>query len=384
MNQSTWQESRALTAPVTGWTSAADADVAIELDNVRKSWGDHNVIKGISLQIRKGWFTALLGPSGCGKSTLLRMIAGLELPDAGRVLINGRNVTNLEPSQRQLSMVFQSYALFPHLSVRENILFGLKVRKEPAADYPQRIKRVAELLGLTALLDRKPSQLSGGQQQRVALGRAVISDAPVCLMDEPLSNLDAQLRHDMRREIRALQQSLGITMVYVTHDQTEAMSMADQVVLLRDGRIEQRDTPDGLYARPATEFAARFIGTPPMNLMDLARQDDGLGLAGTTQRPIVAAPPDAKRLGVRPEHIRIQDHGHPAVVESVEYFGADSIVVCRIGACGGIAVRAPGHLRAEAGDALTLAWQPEHQHFFAADAAVICSPGRSGADSSFL
>jgi len=349
------------------------------LENLTKQYADAAAIQDVSFTAPAGSFTVLLGPSGCGKSTTLRMIAGLDTPTSGQIHIGDRDVTHLPPSQRHISMVFQSYALFPHLSVRENILFGLKVRKEPAADFPRRLQRVADLLGLTALLDRKPSQLSGGQQQRVALGRAVISEAPVCLMDEPLSNLDAQLRHDMRREIRALQQSLGITMVYVTHDQTEAMSMADQVVLLRNGRIEQRDTPDGLYARPATEFAARFIGTPPMNLMDLSTQQDGLGIAGAQDLPIVAAPAEAKRLGVRPEHIRIDDNGRPAQVESVEYFGADSIVVCRMGTCSGIAVRAPGHLRANAGDALKLAWQPERQHFFAADAAVIPPSGRSGA-----
>ncbi|CAM3986827.1 ABC transporter ATP-binding protein [Bordetella muralis] len=354
------------------------------LEDLTKQYGDAAAIQGVSFTAPAGSFTVLLGPSGCGKSTTLRMIAGLDTPTSGHIRIGDRDVTHLPPSQRRISMVFQSYALFPHLSVRENILFGLKVRKEPSADYPRRLKRVADLLGLTALLDRKPSQLSGGQQQRVALGRAVISEAPVCLMDEPLSNLDAQLRHEMRREIRALQQSLGITMVYVTHDQTEAMSMADQVVLLRDGRIEQRDTPDGLYARPATEFAARFIGTPPMNLMDLSTQGNGLGIAGTESLPAIAAPVQAKRLGVRPEHIRIDGDGRPAVVESVEYFGADSIVVCRIGTCSGIAVRAPGHLRAAAGDAVKLTWQPEHQHFFAADAAAITPSGRSGADSPSL
>ncbi|MGN6458717.1 MAG: ABC transporter ATP-binding protein, partial [Achromobacter mucicolens] len=289
--------------------------------------------------------------------------------------IGDRDVTQLPPAKRRISMVFQSYALFPHLTVRENILFGLKVRKEPAKDFDRRLQRVASLLGLTHLLDRKPSQLSGGQQQRVALGRAVISEAPVCLMDEPLSNLDAQLRHEMRREIRALQQSLGITMVYVTHDQTEAMSMADQVVLLRGGQIEQHDTPDGLYARPASEFAARFIGTPPMNLINLAQQAGGTVIAGT-QGPVIAnAPAGAVKLGVRPEHIRIDSDGIAATVESVEYFGADSIVVCRIGDTSGVAVRVGGHLRASAGEPLRLSWPDGQQHFFAADSAVINTDG---------
>ncbi|AYD62559.1 ABC transporter ATP-binding protein [Achromobacter sp. ES-001] len=349
---------------------------SIVLDNLTKQYGGAAAIHGVSFTVPAGSFTVLLGPSGCGKSTTLRMIAGLDTPTSGTIRIGDRDVTQLPPAKRRISMVFQSYALFPHLSVRENILFGLKVRKEPARDFDRRLQRVAGLLGLEHLLDRKPSQLSGGQQQRVALGRAVISEAPVCLMDEPLSNLDAQLRHEMRREIRALQQDLGITMVYVTHDQTEAMSMADQVVLLRGGQIEQHDTPDGLYARPATEFAARFIGTPPMNLIGLAAANGAAVIAGT-QGPVIAnAPAGAIKLGVRPEHIRIDSTGIPAIVESVEYFGADSIVVCRVGDTSGVAVRVGGHLRARAGEALNLSWQDGQQHFFAADSAVINTVGR--------
>ena len=348
---------------------------SIVLDNLTKQYGAAAAIHGVSFTVPAGSFTVLLGPSGCGKSTTLRMIAGLDTPTSGSIRIGDRDVTQLPPSKRRISMVFQSYALFPHLSVRENILFGLKVRKEPARDYDRRLQRVAGLLGLNHLLDRKPSQLSGGQQQRVALGRAVISEAPVCLMDEPLSNLDAQLRHEMRREIRALQQELGITMVYVTHDQTEAMSMADQVVLLRGGQIEQHDTPDGLYARPASEFAARFIGTPPMNLIGLASGNGATVIAGADGPAIASAPAGAAKLGVRPEHIRIDDGGIPATVESVEYFGADSIVVCRVGDTSGVAVRVSGHLRARAGEALRLSWPQAQQHFFAADSAVINTVG---------
>ncbi|ARP74659.1 ABC transporter ATP-binding protein [Bordetella genomosp. 6] len=341
------------------------------LDDLTKQYGEAAAISGVSFTAPAGSFTVLLGPSGCGKSTTLRMIAGLDTPTSGRIRIGDRDVTDLPPAKRRISMVFQSYALFPHLSVRENILFGLKVRKEPARDHERRLARVAGLLGLQALLDRKPAQLSGGQQQRVALGRAVISEAPVCLMDEPLSNLDAQLRHDMRREIRALQQELGITMVYVTHDQTEAMSMADQVVLMRGGRIEQLDTPDGLYARPATEFAARFIGTPPMNLIALDAHDGRPVIAGTQGPALANAPAGAATLGLRPEHIRIEADGVPAVIESVEYFGADSVAVCRLGSCGGVAVRVNGHLRSAPGTTVGLAWPDERQHFFAADAAVL-------------
>lgn len=344
---------------------------SIVLDRISKQYGDAPAaVKDVSFTVDAGTFTVLLGPSGCGKSTTLRMIAGLDSPSAGHIHIGARDVTNLLPSKRKISMVFQSYALFPHLSVRENILFGLRVRKEPSRDFSRRLQRVADLLGLAPLLDRKPSQLSGGQQQRVALGRAVISEAPVCLMDEPLSNLDAQLRHEMRREIRALQQSLGITMIYVTHDQTEAMSMADRVVLLQHGQVEQHDAPEQLYACPRTEFAARFIGTPPMNLLHL--DADGQRIAGC-DAPI-AAPHGvgARKLGIRPEHISITDNGDvAATVEGVEYFGADSIVVCTVGTNTGIAIRVAGHLRVRPAEALKLSWRPQQQHFFDASGQAI-------------
>ncbi|WP_019937470.1 ABC transporter ATP-binding protein [Bordetella sp. FB-8] len=336
------------------------------LQNLGKQYAGNVAVDGVNLHAPAGSFTALLGPSGCGKSTTLRMIAGLDTPTSGRILIGGRDVTALAPAQRRVAMVFQSYALFPHLSVRENILFGLRVRKEPKRDYERRLSRVAGLLGLATLLERKPAQLSGGQQQRVALGRAVISEAPVCLMDEPLSNLDAQLRQDMRREIRGLQQELAITMVYVTHDQTEAMSMADQVVLLNAGRIEQQGTPQELYTRPATPFAARFIGTPPMNLVALESMFDQRVIRGTHGPGIAGAPRGARVLGLRPEHVRLDAAGLPAQIEDVEYFGADSIATCRVGDCR-VAVRVGGHLRAERGVRTGLAWDAGHQHFFADD-----------------
>src|SRR6202042_1401283 len=209
--------------------------------------------------------------------------------------IAGRDVTNLPPAARGVAMVFQSYALFPHLSVAENIVFGLKARRVPSPERALRLARATEILGIAHLLERKPGQLSGGQQQRVALGRAIVAEAPVCLMDEPLSNLDAQLRADMRREILALQRRLGITMLYVTHDQTEAMGMADQIVLLRDGRIEQDAPPVDVYARPATRFVASFIGTPPMNLFPLERYGDGMVLRGTSG-PILAPTLDSNAI----------------------------------------------------------------------------------------
>src|SRR5918995_7455102 len=243
---------------------------AVELEGVAKSWGGAAAVDGVSFCAPAGRLVALLGPSGCGKSTTLRLIAGLETANAGRIAIANREVTDLPPAKRGVSMVFQSYALFPHLSVAENIVFGLKVRDVPRAEREARLRRTAGILGLERLLDRRPSQLSGGQQQRVALGRAIVAETPVCLMDEPLSNLDAQLRVEMRREIRALQRRLGITMLYVTHDQVEAMTMADQVVLMKDGRIEQDAPPAELYERPASIFVARFVGTPPMNVVPAA------------------------------------------------------------------------------------------------------------------
>jgi sn-glycerol 3-phosphate transport system ATP-binding protein len=315
---------------------------AIKLDRVVKSWGSARAVDGISLDADEGSLLVLLGPSGCGKSTTLRLIAGLEQPDSGTVMIGGADVTHLTPAQRKIAMVFQSYALFPHLSVAENIVFGLRVRRVSRAERDSRLKRVADIVGLGQLLDRKPSQLSGGQRQRVALGRAIIAEARLCLMDEPLSNLDAKLRHEMRTEIRALQQRLGMTMVYVTHDQTEAMTMADRVVLMRDGRIEQNGPPEQLYSQPATAFTARFIGTPPMNL--IAR--------------------DGVLIGIRPEHIQIvSQDGHPAHVKSVEHLGADSIVLCEIDGQP-VSVRQDGFSKAAPGDDIRLAWAPSDEHQF--------------------
>jgi sn-glycerol 3-phosphate transport system ATP-binding protein len=323
---------------------------ALRLERVSKHWGATRAVDEASFATRSGALVVLLGPSGCGKSTTLRMIAGLDTPTAGRILIDERDVTGAPPAERRISMVFQSYALFPHLSVAENILFGVKVRKDPIADRAPRLARVAALLGLTELLERKPSQLSGGQQQRVALGRAIIAETKVCLMDEPLSNLDAQLRQEMRREIRGLQQQLGMTMVYVTHDQVEAMTMADQVVLMRNGRIEQDAAPAALYEKPATIFAARFVGTPPMN--------------------ILAAPGRADlKLGVRPEHVRIVERGGiEAIAQSAEYLGADTVLTCSTSAGGmladTVAARLPGrHVLAE-GARVRLGWNAEDSHHF--------------------
>jgi sn-glycerol 3-phosphate transport system ATP-binding protein len=348
---------------------------AISVEHLSRWWGPTRAVDDVSFEAAAGKMLVLLGPSGCGKSTTLRLIAGLETVTAGRIAIGGVDVTHLPPAERRLSMVFQSYALFPHLSVAENIVFGLRVRRVAAAERGARLERVATLLGLDGLLERKPSQLSGGQQQRVALGRALIAETPVCLMDEPLSNLDAQLRLEMRREIRALQQSLGITMVYVTHDQTEAMSMADQVILLRDGRVEQDAAPDELYARPATAFTARFIGTPPMNILALADGAGGAVIAGTDGPPLLAGQGPGLLLGVRPEDVRIDvridvrlevgmiSGGVGAIVRSVEYLGADSILTCGVGSQT-LAVRAPGRATRSPGAPVRLSWSPDATHVF--------------------
>ena len=346
-----------------------EARGAVRLDGVTKSFGSTTALSGISLDAPAGSFVVLLGPSGCGKSTLLRLIAGLERPDSGRVFIGGRDVTELPPVGRGIAMVFQSYALFPHLNVAENIVFGLRARGASAPEREQRLAAAAQMLGLDKLLGRRPSQLSGGQQQRVALARAVVAQAPVCLMDEPLSNLDAKLRAEMRREIRALQQRLGMTMIYVTHDQSEAMSMADQVVLMNHGRVEQDDSPPALYARPRSVFAASFIGMPPMSLITLAAGNGGAVVAGT-QGPVVAPPAAAgARLGLRPEEVALTD-GPGLAVETLaaEFLGAETVLTCAVGREGQtLQVRIPGHRALPAGTRLTLAL-PAALHLF--DAAT--------------
>lgn len=328
---------------------------AIELIDVAKAWGTSKALDAINLRIEPATFSVLLGPSGCGKSTTLRIIAGLETASVGRVFINGQDVTTMSPAQRGIAMVFQNYALFPHLSVAENITFGLSVRKTPAPEIDRRLKETATLLGLKDLLARRPSQLSGGQQQRVALGRALVAQARVCLMDEPLSNLDAQLRQDMRRELRDIQRQLGLTVVYVTHDQTEAMSMADQVVLLNRGRIEQVGTPRDMYTQPASTFTARFIGTPPMSL--LALENGRIAGSDITINAMAAT------LGVRPEAISLQPDGLPAVVQSVEYLGADLVLHCRIGSQT-LLVRLQGQHTTAPGDSVRLHWAPHEAHLF--------------------
>ncbi|HEV7260490.1 MAG TPA: ABC transporter ATP-binding protein [Bosea sp. (in: a-proteobacteria)] len=335
--------------------------VSVELNAVTKSWGGAAAVDEVSFSVEGGKFVALLGPSGCGKSTTLRLIAGLEETSSGAITIGGRDVTHAQPSQRGIAMVFQNYALFPHLSVAENISFGLQVRKVPRAEREARVTRAAEILGLKGLLERKPSQLSGGQQQRVALGRAIVAEAPVCLMDEPLSNLDAQLRVEMRRELRELQQRLGITMIYVTHDQVEAMTMADQVVLMRNGRIEQDAPPDELYENPASIFVARFVGTPPMNVLPLPAV---LAAGGASQlTPPAGFDPAGLAVGIRPEMTELSEGGIAADVVAVEYLGADTLIEARIGGHGFI-VRRPGKVRTKPGEKVYITLSQSALHWF--------------------
>ena len=351
-----------------GGDSEGESLAAIEVRDVSKVWGAQRAVDRVSFATDAGRLLVLLGPSGCGKSTTLRLIAGLDAVDGGSIHIGGEDVTALPPAKRHIAMVFQSYALFPHLSVAENIVFGLKVRKVSESDRDTRLKRVAGILGLDKLLDRKPGQLSGGQQQRVALGRAIIAEHPVCLMDEPLSNLDAQLRAEMRREIRELQQKLRMTMVYVTHDQTEAMSMADQVILLREGKVEQDAAPEEMYARPQTVFAARFIGTPPMNIVKLTTLAGG---SPTVQAALAAFGPETL-VGMRPEHILVDAGGTwtdvrragvRASVIAVEYLGADSIIDCKLGD-EVVSARVPGQSVLKAGATVSLAFEAKDLHFF--------------------
>ena len=339
---------------------------AVRLIGVSRRWGAASALDKVSIDVAPGSFTVLLGPSGCGKTTCLRIVAGLETASEGRIEIAGRDVTDFPPAARGVAMVFQSYALFPHLNVAENIVFGLKARRVPAPERARRLTRAAEILGIAPLIERRPGQLSGGQQQRVALGRAIVAEAPVCLMDEPLSNLDAQLRADMRREILALQRRLGITMLYVTHDQIEAMGMADQIVLLRDGHIEQDSAPAELYARPATSFAAGFIGTPPMNFFPLERRPAGMVLRGTDGPVLAPAAAGALLGGIRPESLFLAEHGIAARVLHAEYLGADTVLACAAAEVRLLA-RLPGRVALDDGTPIRLA-TAEPIHLF--DAAT--------------
>ncbi len=330
----------------------------IEISNLVKQWGDVRAVDGVSFCVPQGTLTVLLGPSGCGKSTILRMIAGLEEVSDGEVHIDERAVTHIDAAKRGVSMVFQSYALFPHLSVRENILFGLKVRKVSQDQREKRLAEAAHMVGLEELLDRKPANLSGGQRQRVALARTIVADQPVCLMDEPLSNLDAKLRAEMRDEIHSLQRKLKLTMVYVTHDQIEAMSLADQVVLLKDGKIEQIGTPAELYETPATAFAARFLGMPPMNVLPL----NEIKSKGVLNGAIPSGLP-GWQLGGRPEKIKISRKGLPVEISAVDYMGAETVLRLRYGKQN-LMARIDGRATVSPGEQLKISWSAKDIHLF--------------------
>ncbi|MSU89354.1 sn-glycerol-3-phosphate ABC transporter ATP-binding protein UgpC [Rhodobacteraceae bacterium 2CG4] len=325
----------------------------VRLQNVNKSFGNVTVIPDLNLTVPDGSFTVLVGPSGCGKSTLLRTIAGLEMPTSGQVLIGGEDVTLQEPSNRGISMVFQSYALYPHMTVEQNIDFGLRLAKIPAAERKERVAEAARILALQDHLDRRPGQLSGGQRQRVAIGRSIVRHPKVFLFDEPLSNLDAALRTQMRVELAQLHQSIDATMIYVTHDQVEAMTLADQIVVMNAGRIEQVGPPMELYEAPQTEFVASFIGSPKMNLLP------GSAIARD----------DVRTVGIRPEHILVDRTGGDwaARTQVVETLGADTIAYMVADGLGDVTVRLPGHVRLKAGEQLYLTPERQNLHLFGQD-----------------
>jgi sn-glycerol 3-phosphate transport system ATP-binding protein len=347
------------------------ADAFVVIDDVAKRWNGQLGVEHISLTIPRGAFIALLGPSGCGKSTTLRLLSGLELPDEGRIWIDGREVTTAAPSERNLSMVFQSYALFPHLSVAENVVFGLKVRRVPRGERREKLRRALEITGLLGYEDRRPSELSGGQRQRVALARAIVAGQPLCLMDEPLSNLDAKLRASVRKDIKKLQQDLGITVVYVTHDQTEAMSMADIVVLMDAGHIQQVGAPEDLYYRPVNTFVAEFIGAPPMALVDAAALPgcEGAATVGIRAENIALADPGAGRLRCR--------------VAECEFLGSETFVGLSQEAATGLTVCMPGLRQIPVGKELEITFADEDLHFFDATGRRIerAAPGRAAAET---
>ena len=324
----------------------------VVLENVGKQWNGQLGVEGISLEIEEGSFVALLGPSGCGKSTSLRLLAGLEIPDQGKIFIDGADVTTSAASDRNLSMVFQSYALFPHLSVAENVIFGLKVRRVPKAERQEKMERALKITGLEGLEKRKPGELSGGQRQRVALARAIVAGQRLCLMDEPLSNLDAKLRSSVRKDIKKLQRDLGITVVYVTHDQTEAMSMADKVVLMKDGHIQQIGSPNDLYNHPQNTFVAEFIGAPAMALID---------------SNIINGIENGNRIGLRAENITIVPLGEGRLscrVSEAEFLGSETLIGLEHEGTTGLNVLQPGLSMLPSGQKIDITFDDQDLHIF--------------------
>ena len=343
---------------------------SVSIRQVQKRFGRTEVIPGVDLEIADREFVTLVGPSGCGKSTLLRMIAGLEDATAGDIFIDGERVNDVAPMHRDVAMVFQTYALYPHLTVAQNIEFGLKLRKVATAERRGRVDRAAMTLNLGSLLERFPRQLSGGQRQRVAMGRAIVRSPRLFLFDEPLSNLDAQLRVQMRTEIRMLHNRLESTSIYVTHDQIEAMTMADRIVVMNAGRIEQIGAPEDLYDQPANRFVAAFIGSPSMNFFEGVGEADAIRLVDGTRQALPNSPNVAGKsivLGIRPEHLTVAAEGVagaiPARVMSVEPTGADTHVVVELGATTAI-INVRERFRAAPGSSIWVHARPEHFHLF--------------------
>ena len=341
----------------------------IRLEQVEKWFGETQVIKGIDLEIADGEFVVFVGPSGCGKSTLLRMISGLEETSRGAIFLDGLDVTDKMPSERQLSMVFQSYALYPHMSVRDNVGFGLKTAGAPKDEIDAKVGEAAAMLKLNELLDRRPKALSGGQRQRVAIGRAIVREPSGFLFDEPLSNLDAALRVQMRLEIAKLHETLKTTMIYVTHDQVEAMTLADKIVVLRDGLIMQVGTPRELYENPANLFVAQFIGSPKMNVMPCTADGGSYALEGqgSGQHDLKSGQETVRSVGIRPEHIDVAKSGAhhcKGLVEVAEYLGSDTFLNVNCGAIGSLVVRAEAAAVALKGQEVALSFQQENLHFF--------------------
>jgi multiple sugar transport system ATP-binding protein len=339
--------------------------MSIKFQNVTKNFGDVLVVDDLSLEIDDGEFVVLLGPSGCGKTTTLRMLAGLETVTSGNIFVGDERINDVPTQQRDLAMVFQSYALYPHMTIAENIAYPLRVRKLDRDERQNRVARVARLLEIEALLARKPRQLSGGERQRVALARAIVREPRAYLMDEPLSNLDARLRVQMRGELKRLQHELGTTTIYVTHDQAEAMTLASRVAVMKKGRVQQFDTPLNIYNHPANRFVAEFVGSPSMNFVD-GRIERGV-FVSEAMKFSVDKPDGVVSLGIRPEHVHVlteqQDGAIPARVYVTELMGNETFVFLSVGGQKLIA-RAPADFRAEVESTVWLVVETEKAHFF--------------------